>query len=52
MANLVVVKFNQPMSPYREGDCASFDAKMAGKIVDAGFADEIALADTKITKEK
>jgi len=46
------VKFIKPMSPYNEGQCATFNAKMADKIIEAGFADEIDLEDTLVIEEE
>lgn len=47
-----ILKFKQPMSPFREGDQASFDDKMADKIIEAGFAEEVSLESTKLKKKE
>lgn len=47
-----VVKFIKPMSGYRVDNAASFDDKVADKIIDAGYGEEIAIEDTKLSKKK
>lgn len=46
-----IIKFVIPMSPYRVDDCASFEPRMANKIIEAGFAVGIDLEDTKLEEE-
>lgn len=46
------LKFVAPMPPYVVDDVASFDDKIADKIIEKGYAQEIALEDTRLETKK
>lgn len=47
-----IIRFVQPMESYTIDDVASFDDKLADKIVEKGYATEITLEETRIENKK
>jgi len=45
------VKFIKPLDGYRKEDIASFEDVVADRVIAAGYGEEIALEDTKISKD-
>lgn len=47
-----IIKFNTALENYAVNDVASFDDKIAAKIIEKGYGEEISLESTKIKKDK
>lgn len=50
---MIHLKFIKPMANYRIDDVAAFDKeRVADKIIEAGYAEEVTLESTKLTEPK